>query len=282
MHDPRIQSLFSDEELDDEDSSSVEDVEDDRDALAAGPDPSDDEDDYFGWPGRGEDREQVEVGGTEPQLPLLSQGSVAEERHSFEMPAHEGGVGEGSSDLDDTPGQQKARGIREGKGWKCVAILSIMDALDAEGIDINDFLDWAFWGDEECFSDPSIRGLRRRFLHGKRAEEIIRRWHTPPRSNKSKKSRPAGGLEFLNKFAIEIVIGLINKEMPELEKLNRVDDKDVDRNSLTSFSIPEMEDNVRTLAPTCWRILHGIAQTKRQKKENQKKDPTKVCTSRHA
>ncbi|KAI0359023.1 hypothetical protein OH77DRAFT_1358723, partial [Trametes cingulata] len=83
------------------------------------------------------------------------------------------------------------------------------------------FMDALFWGDADCWSHRTTYNTRARFLQHRKFPELLRRWYCPPRSKRSKKSRPRGAREALEAFALQCVQGILERELREIDRLVR-------------------------------------------------------------
>lgn len=165
-------------------------------------------------------------------------------------------------------------------------VTKVLYTMDILGLDLPIFLDALSWGGDESHGTGtpsearSIQYARSSLLHSKELPGILERWWKPPRSKKSKKSRPKGAKSSMEAFAEKCVDNVREREMKGVAALLRSPSgEDLKEETLTSINFNEMGEEIRMRAPTLWRLFRGAAYSAKQEKRNKMKNPDKVsCT----
>ncbi|KAJ3519786.1 hypothetical protein NMY22_g13039 [Coprinellus aureogranulatus] len=134
--------------------------------------------------------------------------------------------------------------------------------MEGQRIDLAIFLDALSWGNRKCIGDPKVREQRTSWLHSEELAEVLKRWHSPPRTGT--KPRPAGAKVAMEEWAVETVSNLITQELKALGPLLRLPaGKDVDADELTGLGLAEMRDIMKAKAPVFWKILNDVPKARR-------------------
>ncbi|KII86509.1 hypothetical protein PLICRDRAFT_114722 [Plicaturopsis crispa FD-325 SS-3] len=162
-------------------------------------------------------------------------------------------------------------------------VARVLYTLDVLGLDLPIFLDALSWGGDENYGSGtpsearSIQYARSSLLHSKELPGILERWWKPPRSKKSKRSRPKGAKTSMEAFAVKCVDSVREREMKGVAELLRSPSgEDLKEETLTSINFDEMGEEIRARAPTVWTLLRGAAYSAKQEKRNKMKNPDKV------
>ncbi|KAK7059555.1 hypothetical protein R3P38DRAFT_3167995 [Favolaschia claudopus] len=153
-------------------------------------------------------------------------------------------------------------------------VLAVMDAL---GINLPIFLDALSWGDSNCTQDAKIRYARSALLTSTELQSILHRWWKPPRLSGSKKRRPKGAKEVMEKFALGCSLQVLELELENIaEFFKSPSGADVTEEELAGTSFPQLIAGVKKLAPNLWDILMRLSRTSSQQTRSPKKNPAKT------
>ena len=104
---------------------------------------------------------------------------------------------------------------------------------------------------------------------------ILVHWHRPPRSHgqgiHTKAARKA-----LNDWALETICDTLDKELIKLKPTMSLPQQNLSEEVLLSISWKEMIPEVKSIAPTLWKLFRYTLYTPRQEERNQLKDPDVV------
>lgn len=158
------------------------------------------------------------------------------------------------------------------------AVKDVLLCMTSKGLDIVSFMHAFSWGTPECTSDHTIRQSRSLLMTSPQLPEILMRWYRPPRPPGSTNVRPRGAADALQNVMHEYFKDTIEKELLCLYKLVYNSGKMMKEDEVTKVHIQELTERMEASAPTLWRLLVTVAQSKSQKKRNGKKSPEQVCT----
>ncbi|KAI0056259.1 hypothetical protein BV25DRAFT_1872872 [Artomyces pyxidatus] len=157
-------------------------------------------------------------------------------------------------------------------------VRSVLQFMDAQGINLPIFLDALSWGDRECVLDPKIRFERSGLMHSLELPGIITRWYKPPRpTGPGHDMRPNAAALPLQSFAVQCVHELLNAELNRAQDIMRSPSEALSDQSLTNFSITEKMESLRSPAgmPILWSVLRRLL-VRHNMAEPSRKDPDKV------
>ncbi|KAH9918160.1 uncharacterized protein B0H18DRAFT_883006 [Fomitopsis serialis] len=158
----------------------------------------------------------------------------------------------------------------------CASVLRILDAIKEEKMTMAQFLDAYSWGNQACVTNNRIRQSRTRFLQSPTLPVLLKRWRKPPRQKTSKKKRPEGAEETLNRFALETMKETAETELGNVEALVKSSDDLLTKADLTAIHISQLQADMQKSAPTIWMLLEGIATSDVQRKRGTQKDNSKA------
>ncbi|KAI0668429.1 hypothetical protein C8Q78DRAFT_1098590 [Trametes maxima] len=176
-------------------------------------------------------------------------------------------------DLDSDSELFESDHLNELPSWRTERIESILDALRAQGLNLELFLGALFWGDAECTSNARIAHERTVFMQSDTLEGILRRWWHPPTYKKDR----AGGGKVMEDFVQECAGKMLEREMNDLSTWLRPPGDILSKEKLTSVNFRMVGNEIQTTrAPRLWSMLQHLAQSSRQEKENTVKNPFHV------
>lgn len=178
-----------------------------------------------------------------------------------------------------TPFEEQMRQLRDSMPSQslCIAVKGVLMYMDTQGINLPIFLDALSWGDDRCIKDPKIRHARSSLMHSTELQNILSRWHKPPRSKGSRKRRPKGARQTMETFAADCAQDLLGQELDSLcNVLSSPAGEDICEDALTGVVFDEMVHIMQECAPNLWRLMRALAFTSKQEKANTRKDPNKV------
>lgn len=156
-------------------------------------------------------------------------------------------------------------------------IRSVLIFMDGLGINLPIFLDGLSWGDADCIQDAKIRYERSALMNSSELPGILRRWWKPPRSTGSKKKRPRGAAQVMEKFSAECTEAVLEQEMEAIAlSLSSPAGEDIKEDNLTSLVFDKMINDMEMQAPVLWKMLQNMAYTPAQRARNTQKKPDKV------
>jgi len=150
-------------------------------------------------------------------------------------------------------------------------VSAVLRCMDEVGLDLPIFLDALSWGCEAVTGDSSAKYQRGLLMNSIELPQIVSRWE-----RKSKSARPV-----LVTHAVNLVNGLIKKEMDAVVDHLRCAGEDLTEKNLSLITEGEMVLKLKPAAPTLWTILKFASSTSQQEKRN-KSDRRKVRRQRDA
>jgi hypothetical protein len=150
-----------------------------------------------------------------------------------------------------------------------------LEFLDDIGFSTIGLLNGLNWGNKRCIQDARIRNARTSLLRDSQLPIILQRWHTPPRSSTSKKARPQGARDVMNKFAAQSIQNTILRELKSLSpKMKLPPPHDVEHKNLVKTGFENLQSDMKKHAPTLWQLLVDVVSYRKRKKAS--KDFKKV------
>ncbi|KAJ7061723.1 hypothetical protein C8F01DRAFT_1369202 [Mycena amicta] len=153
-------------------------------------------------------------------------------------------------------------------------VTAVLDCMSAHNLNLPIFLEALLWGDDGCRADSRCRYARASLMTDECFPSILERCHRPPRPTGG--TIPAGGRIPLEKFALDCVEELIDKEMEATAPLFRSPRKEMTAKNLIEIDFGEIKAQLQAEAPTLWALLHTAAYTPAQVKKNKKKNPDMI------
>lgn len=156
-------------------------------------------------------------------------------------------------------------------------IVKALEYFDSINLKVDEFLDGFLWGDYACTRNSKIRIERKVFFASPKLLSIIQCWAIPPRQKDSSHARATGGSVTMNKFALQHVCHLVNRELEDLKPyLESPTSVDIDKKTLTETSFENLSSKMQSVIPTLWQILDSFVYREGQKERNQHKSSLKV------
>lgn len=188
------------------------------------------------------------------------------------------------SDLDESAGPSSVPHLRhtdrcrqflEVSGDISDRVLKVLALMDDLHLNLPLFL-WAIsWNVPELISNNRVRYARTTLMVSVELPGILAHWHKPPRSHSQGiRTRAAG--DALNSWAMETVCETLDRELSILKPTMSLPQKDLSEEVLLSVSWKEMIPEVKSKAPTLWKLFRHTMYTPRQEQRNQSKDPDAV------
>ncbi|TFY59955.1 hypothetical protein EVJ58_g5445 [Rhodofomes roseus] len=145
----------------------------------------------------------------------------------------------------------------------CKLVIDILEYIRYQKrTTLANFLKEFSWGERECTKDCECHGriirYRTEFFRNKDFPVLFDRWCKPPRSKASRRSRPLGGRGTIIPAAEKLVRDRLKRELKKIDPLFRSADMKLTRRELTSISLPDLVEQLQTLAPTLWSLLSWL------------------------
>jgi hypothetical protein len=146
-----------------------------------------------------------------------------------------------------------------------------------KSLDINlPILLWAIsWNVPELTSDLNVAAERTALMISEELPGILSHWRRPPRKH-SVGIRTKAAYDSMNRFAIDVVLELIDSEMGGLSSVFSSPPGELSEDSLLGIRWKDMITCVSREAPTTWTLLHHTAYTQKQESRNTTKNPDTV------
>jgi len=142
---------------------------------------------------------------------------------------------------------------REGNLVK--SVLSVIHYMRKQHLNLPIFL-WAIsWNIRELTSHPVVAAERAALMKSKELPEILAHWRRPPRKHNTR-IRTKATYETMNKFTLETVHELVDKEMGVLANVMASPPDDLSEESLLGTHWEDLISEVNTHAPTTWSLFH--------------------------
>ncbi|KAH7924175.1 hypothetical protein BV22DRAFT_1166000 [Leucogyrophana mollusca] len=178
------------------------------------------------------------------------------------------------SDCEEEPGDpiqvehtRKLRAQLEGKDLT-PALLNIISAIKAEGLNLPLFLDAVCYGYET--PNATIRYARTSLLVSEELPAILERCLRPPRTH-NKGKRPVGAKRSLEQFSVRCVKDLIQRDMEKVSVHFLSPPEELTQEHLTSFDFAEFIELVKSEVPLLWDFLDHTAYSQKQRARNSTK-----------
>lgn len=151
------------------------------------------------------------------------------------------------------------------------SVENILDAIRHEGLNLEIFLGALFWGDPACTSNYKISYERSVFMRSTTLLTVLQHWWHPPTSKQS------GGGKPMEEFVLSCAGELLEHEIESVAARFRPSTDMLSKKNLTSVNFREVGTELQTKqAPHLWTMLHRLARSRRQEKENTMKNPFHV------
>lgn len=155
-------------------------------------------------------------------------------------------------------------------------VLTVLDCMDAQNIDLPIFL-WALsWNIDGLITDHQARYQRTTLMLSDELPDILSAWETPPRHH-GHGVRTKGGREAVRGFALELVSRLVEEEIEEVVSQMRRPPEEMTEDTLLSINWQDVINETRVAAPITWGLLRRAAYTPSQDIRNTVKSPDAVC-----
>ncbi|KDQ56803.1 hypothetical protein JAAARDRAFT_132254 [Jaapia argillacea MUCL 33604] len=175
---------------------------------------------------------------------------------------------------------QARRNCIQSAGSVLSTVKSVLSYMTQLNIDLPILLDAVSWGDPECTQDAQVRTTCTTLMCSKELPTIVRRWWKAPCSSRSCKSRPRAARCVMEEFAGECMREVVNGEMDTLKSVTRLSGEDMTEEALTSLSLEEVIEEMKSRVPYLWNLMRAAACNERQSRRNTMKDPNNV--SKHS
>ncbi|KAI0694460.1 hypothetical protein BC835DRAFT_1306326 [Cytidiella melzeri] len=119
-----------------------------------------------------------------------------------------------------------------------------------------------------------IKYCRAGFLGSLDFPQLVRKWRNGRDRGHIKGFRSLGARRPLDKFSIDNVNMLINREMRELAPIVRAPIKNLTAENLLELDLQKLSTTMKAKAPVLWSILHNASSTPQQLERNTYKDHT--------
>ncbi|KAI0695834.1 hypothetical protein BC835DRAFT_1345302 [Cytidiella melzeri] len=119
-----------------------------------------------------------------------------------------------------------------------------------------------------------IRYARTAFLHSDRFPFMVRKWRRGRDRVHGKGYSTQAARRLLDKWSVENVNVLINREMRELAPVMRAPIKDLTADKLLELNLQDLASTIKLKAPVLWDVLHSASSTPAQLDRNSYKDHT--------
>lgn len=152
------------------------------------------------------------------------------------------------------------------------SVENVLDAIRHEGLNLEIFLGALFWGDPGCTSNYKISYERSVFMRSTTLLTVLQHWWHPPTSKRS------GGGKPMEDFVLSRAGDLLEQDMNAVVTRFRPATDMLTKEMLTSVNFRAVGSELQsTQAPHLWSMLHRLACSRRQEKENTMKNPFHVC-----
>lgn len=157
---------------------------------------------------------------------------------------------------------QQTRALRErlGSVSKVDRVIQILDFMESMDMNLPIFLDALSWGDDECISDSKVRYAHTALMVSEELPGILERWYKVPRASTSKHHnvRPQGARKVLEKFALDCVSEIVDRELEATAHIFRARTDCLSEEGLTSFQFAEVVTRLcqETGAPNTFALVH--------------------------
>ena len=154
-------------------------------------------------------------------------------------------------------------------------VLQVLDLMDILHLNLPLFL-WAIsWNVPKLTFNNCVHFARTVLMVSDELPGILAHWHRPPCSHGqgicTKATRKA-----LNDWALETICDTLDEELSILKPTMSLLQQDLSEEVLLSISWKEMIPEVKSKAPTLWKLFCYTLYTPRQEEQDQLKDPDVV------
>jgi len=154
-------------------------------------------------------------------------------------------------------------------------VLQVLELMDELHLNLPLLL-WAIsWNVPELTSNDRVRFARTALMVSNELPGILTHWHKPPRSHghgiRTKAARKA-----LNDWALDTICETLDNELSMLKPTMSLPQQDLSEEALLAISWKAMILEVKSNAPTLWKLFRYALFTPRQEQRNKIKDPDVV------
>ncbi len=217
---------------------------------------------------------------TGPDLDKSEDENIATVQHSSEQlsSAYTGFNSSHQRTYSKTPHQDRTKEFRafhEARGDLSETVVEVLEFMKARQIDLPLLLWSVSWNVPSLVSNAVVKYARTALMHSAELPGLIRTWYRPPRTHE-RGQRTEAAHEPLDKWALEVVMDKVDREMHNLMPLMQSPRAQVSEATLLAISWDECISDVKEQAPTTWSILLSAAYTPKQAMRNTQKDPESV------
>ncbi|OJT15551.1 hypothetical protein TRAPUB_6526 [Trametes pubescens] len=115
-----------------------------------------------------------------------------------------------------------------------IRVANSLNAISAQGLNLEIFLDAVFWGDDACTSDPVVRYERTVFMRSPTLSSILARWWSPPTQDHASAGKPQ-----LQEFVMDRAGQLLEKEIINVVQQFKPGPDPLSQASLTAVNFRE-------------------------------------------
>ncbi|KAI0744525.1 hypothetical protein C8Q76DRAFT_804787 [Earliella scabrosa] len=138
------------------------------------------------------------------------------------------------------------------------AVLKYMEDLE---MNLPIFLDALSWGDDDCIVNPKVQYARTALMVSEELPRILDRWYKVPHASTSRTRhvRPQGARKALEKFAMNCVADIIDRELEATAPIFRSRKNALSEDGLKSFQFAEVASQLEgdSGAPNTFALLRG-------------------------
>ncbi|CDO73373.1 hypothetical protein BN946_scf185013.g6 [Trametes cinnabarina] len=145
-----------------------------------------------------------------------------------------------------------------------------LEAILAQGLNLEIFLDAIFWGDAACVVNTRVRHERTVFMNSATFPSLLDRWWASERAGR--------GRAQLQDFVMDRAGHVLEKEITSVVPRFRAGPDPLSQASLTAVNFREFGVQLQNSGgtPYLWRVLQRLACSPRQERENTIKNPFHV------
>ena len=154
-------------------------------------------------------------------------------------------------------------------------VLQVLDLMEILHLNLPLFL-WAIsWNVPKLTADNRVRFARTALMVSDELPGILAHWHRPPRSH-GHGIRTKAAKKALKDWALDAVCETLDDELVMLKPTMSLAQQDMSEEALLAISWKDMILEVKSTAPTLWKLFRYTLYTPRQQQRNQSKDPDAV------
>ena len=169
----------------------------------------------------------------------------------------------------------RCRQFLDGTGDISDRVLQVLDLMDKLHLNLPLLL-WAIsWNVPELTSNNHVRFARTALMVSDELPGILAHWHRPPRCH-GQGIRTKAARKALNDWALDTLCETLDDELSILKPTMSLSKQDLSEEVLLSISWKEMVSEVKSKAPTLWKLFRYTLYTPMQEQRNKIKDPDAV------